>query len=147
MIGSCKCKNLIIDWKIRDLSLIPRACQCDYCRESKIQWVSKSGSNFSLTVRYSNKYQVDKNGTSLASFHKCLNCQEVVAISSTINNKNYGAINVQCLSQSNRFPCAKKVTPEKNLTGKSRQNMWQQNWCYPVEIITTKRSPKLFVVK
>ena len=146
MLGSCHCKNLIIDWKIRNLSLIARACQCNYCRSKQVHWVSKPGASFSLKVRYLNKYQVNNNGLYLAQFHECLNCQSVVAVSTNIDNKTYGAINLRCLSQSQRFPEEKKVSPEKNQTITERQKMWQQNWCYPVEIITPPQATKLYLV-
>jgi len=147
MLGNCKCKNLIVDWQIRDLSLVARACQCNYCRTKQAHWISKSKSTFSLKVRYQNHYQVNKHGSHLAQFHECTNCNEVVAVSTTLNKSIYGAINAKCLSQYERFPAAKKVFPETNQTITDRQSMWQNNWCCPVEIITPEKTIKLRLVK
>ena len=32
MYGGCDCKNIEIVWHIADQELVPRACQCEYCR-------------------------------------------------------------------------------------------------------------------
>jgi len=147
IIGNCKCKNLTVDWRIRDFSLIARACQCQYCSSKQAHWISKSGSRFSLNIRYPNTYQVKKSGYGLAEFHECMNCEDVVAASVVIDNKTYGAINAKCLSQLKRFPAGREVLPEKNQTDIDRQKMWQQNWCSPVEIITPEQTTKLRLIK
>ena len=131
--GNCQCKNIIINWAVRDFSLIARACQCLYCLNKQANWISKTGSNFSVDIRYSKKYNVMSNGTHLAKFHECLNCEDVVAVTALIDNKRYGAVNLNCLSMAHRFPTPKKLNPH-NSTKTERLTSWQQNWCSPVQI-------------
>jgi len=129
MIAYCNCKNLKITWDLRDLSITPRACQCDYCLSHDIQWLSKPGST---------SYETNKTGTRSAVFHKCSYCQTVIASTATINNRHYGAVNRNCLIEKHRFPKPKPVTIDNDQTARDRKTIWQQNWCSQV---TIKRPP------
>ena len=32
MHGSCRCKNIAVEWQTVDYSVVPRQCQCEYCK-------------------------------------------------------------------------------------------------------------------
>lgn len=42
--GRCSCGNLSVHWQTVDYSVVPRACQCDYCRAHDAAWVAKPAS-------------------------------------------------------------------------------------------------------
>lgn len=145
MLIYCRCKNIKIEWSIRDFSLVPRACQCNFCLSKNAQWLSKSGSRFELSINYRQHYRLTQQGTNTAYFHQCTHCGEFTAATAIIGKQRYGAINANCLNAPHRFADAKRVTPSSLDSALSRQNIWQQNWCSPVTIQLPK--PALKIVK
>jgi len=134
MIGYCNCKNLKVTWDLRDLSLTPRACQCDFCLSHNVQWLSKSGSKFELSINLFANYEAVQTGTKSAVFHKCSYCQTIIATTVTIDRIHYGAVNLNCLNQKHRFPKARPTIFDNVKSANERKIIWQQNWCSPATI-------------
>lgn len=139
MLGSCRCKNLRVNWQIKDFSLIPKACGCNYCVSKNAAYVAKPGSKFTLSVQHANQYRAHANGRPSpdgepsAVFHECLFCEELVAVTCTIDEVSYGIINVNALDQRERFPETKSysfVDQALPVRLEHRKN----NWSYPVSI-------------
>ena len=145
MLGNCNCKNLILDWQIKDFSLIPRACQCQYCLSKNAAWLAKPGSTFSLAIRRAKEYQAVSHGTHSAQFHECLFCGDVVAVTSEIDDIHYGLINVTALQHRARFPDSRATEfIDQSLT--QRLAVREQNWSYPVTVTINRSGPELRLV-
>ncbi len=131
--GSCRCYNLTVSWQNVDYSLVPRACDCHYCRHRGAVWVSKSGSALNLQVQRTAAYVQSHQGSEQAAFHECRHCGDVVAVTVLIDDDRYGAVNLNCLRDACRFPPAVMV----QLTGlapEEKRERWRQNWCCPVTL-------------
>ena len=145
MLGHCACKNITIDWHIRDYSLVPRACCCDFCLFHNAHWVSKAGSRFSLTIRYAQHHKKNKQGTRTATFHQCSNCGDVVAATARIDKRDYGALNHNILDDAQRFPDFRPFKSSAKDSVSTRIKTWQDNWCCP--IIINQPKPNLRLIK
>jgi len=133
MYGSCKCKNIKVQWQVIDLTLVPRACQCSYCISKGAAYVSKSGSKFEVTIHDDNSYGKVRQGSGSAIFHECTNCEVVVFVTAKIGSEVYGALNANCLVNKMGFstPIATDFSTE---SGAEKRKRWRQNWCQPVLI-------------
>lgn len=142
MYGSCKCKNIEVQWQTIDHSLVPRACQCSYCMSKGAAYVSKSGSKVEATIHDSNSYGKVQHGSKNAIFHECTNCGDVVFVSVEIDGEMYGAINANCLTNKMGFsnPLLTNFSGE---SGAEKRKRWRENWCHPV-LITNQGSKTSF---
>jgi hypothetical protein len=134
MYGSCCCRNIEIRWQVIDLSLVPRACQCEYCRASKAAWVSKSGSRFKATIRKRELHRETTQGCGLARFHECSSCGDVVFVTAAIDGELYGALNASCMHNPQGFGPAISTEFGKQ-DSEQKVARWRSNWCHPVRII------------
>ena len=134
MYGSCSCRNFELDWQLIDLSLVPRACQCDYCRPRSLAYVSKPGSRFTVTVHNSQFHQVVQQGSQSAHFHECSHCATLVCVTADIDGRTYGAVNAACMD--NKLGFAEPVSfSVGGLSAMDKQQRWRQLWCCPVELV------------
>lgn len=133
MYGSCKCKNIEVRWRVLDLSMIPRACQCTYCKSKGAAYVSKAGSRVEVVINNVSQHKIVQHGSRSAEFHECTNCGSVVLVTSNIEGVKYGVLNANCMSNEKGFQ-----TPiETNFSSQSaieKQERWRENWCCPVLI-------------
>ena len=135
MHGNCRCRNIEVSWQIRDYSLVPRACQCTYCLQHAAAWVSKSGSNFAVTIHNTERYSTVEQGSHTALFHQCANCDQVVFVTTCIDGELYGALNANCMHNKSGFP-KPLATDFSAQSAVEKLTRWQQHWCRPVIIET-----------
>ena len=131
--GACRCNNITFSWRNIDLSLVPRACGCDYCREKRAAYVAKSGTAVEMRIGDRSQLLINQHGTRQARFHECANCGDLVLVVAQVDGDLYCALNVNCLEQRQRFPQAIEV----NFSDQSPQEKlqrWRQNWCHPVRV-------------
>ncbi len=131
--GSCSCQNIEVIWHNVDLSLVPRACQCDYCQAKSAAYVTKSATRFEVVIHHKNLHQQIKHGSQTAVFHECAHCKDIVFVTVSIDGEIYGALNANIMDKSLEF--AEPVMMD--FSGQSAQeklHRWRQNWCYPVSI-------------
>jgi len=145
MLGYCQCKNLRINWKIKDFSLVPRACQCPNCIEKDAIWLCKSGSTFELSVRFNEFYKQIIGNDHSATQHLCSNCNTLVAITTFCEEIQHGAVNTNVLIKKDVFAKPIKVDQYCQLNSNEDSNFWHKNWCAPVSII--RPATKLQIIK
>ena len=132
--GGCSCSNIEITWQVIDYSLVPRACQCDYCASRSAAYVSKSGTRFEAVIRDSQYHRTIRHGSNSAVFHECTNCNQVLFVTAEIDGALYGALNANHLV--NKFGFADPVRVNfSSHTAAQKRRRWHQNWCYPVVIV------------
>ncbi len=131
--GSCDCKNIEIVWHIADQELVPRACQCEYCRSKSAAYVSRPNTRFDAIIHNRELHRQVQHGSNSASFHECSNCEQVVFVTAEIDGDVYGALNAkQFVGQSAvSTPVAMNFSTQ---SGEEKRQRWRQNWCRPVLI-------------
>lgn len=131
--GGCKCNNIEIIWHTVDRSLVPRECQCDYCVDKGVSYVSKSGTQVEVQIRDEDLHHVHQQGTLSAKFHECINCGELVFVTVEIEEELYCSLNANCIQNPFEFGASVKMQLY-NQTAAEKRNRWRENWCHPVVI-------------
>ena len=131
--GSCDCNNFEIFWHTVDHSLVPRACQCDYCLPRGAAYVSKSRTKFDVLIHNTKLHKQVQQGSHTAVFHECAGCEQVVCVTSEIDGEMFGALNARCLNNKFGFP-APIQTDFGEQTADQKRERWRQNWCCPVKV-------------
>lgn len=134
--GSCKCNNIEVTWHTLDYSLVPRACQCDYCFSKSAEYVTKSGTKIEVSIRNEKLHRKIQQGSNSAVFHECSNCDQLIFVTSNIDGDIYGALNAHHLNNKHGFSVSVKANFSAQ-TAEQKKERWRQNWCHPVHIKTT----------
>ena len=131
--GQCECGNIQLHWQTVDLSLVPRACGCEYCAEHGAHWVSKHGTRFTAMINRPEQHRTVTHGSRSARFHECTHCNQPVFISADLQGEVFGVLNASCLSNPAGF--AKPVAADfSSQNAEQKQERWRRNWCSPVTI-------------
>lgn len=136
--GGCSCNNIEITWHTVDHSLVPRACQCDYCLSKAAAYVTKSGTRFDVLIRSEKFHKKVQHGSNSAVFHECTNCNQVIFVTSEIEGELYGALNAIHLNSKQGFSASVKANFSSQ-TAEQKRERWRQNWCRPVLITSLAR--------
>ena len=131
--GRCACGNLSVHWQTVDYSVVPRACQCDYCRAHDAAWVSKPGSRVRLRARDDSMHHTVRQGSGTAVFHECGACGAVLLATVEVDGETYGALNASRLRNPQGFQPAVTVD-YSDQTADDKLPRWQANWCCPVSL-------------
>ncbi len=133
MRGQCQCGNLRIHWQNIDLSLVPRVCQCEFCRARALAWVSKSGTRVTLAIANPGLHRILHQGTATVDFHCCTFCDTLVMATCTSDGTTYGALNANCMANPQGFGEPVPVTLDRDPLPQ-RMERRRRNWCAPVII-------------
>jgi hypothetical protein len=133
MRGNCRCNNIEVVWRTVDFSIVPRACQCDYCRAKGAAYVSKTGTAIDMRINNTSRYRIVARGSGGAAFHECDSCGELVLVTTEIDGELYGALNANCMDNRLGFPPAVDVD-YAGQTVAQKLERWRRNWCRPVRI-------------
>jgi hypothetical protein len=136
--GGCGCNNIKITWHTVDHSMVPRACQCDYCLSKAAAYVTKSGTRFDVLICNDKLHKEVQHGSNSAIFHECTNCGQVIFVTSDIDGEVYGALNANCLNNKLGFSASVKAN-FSDQTAEQKRERWLENWCHPV-LITRRGS-------
>ncbi|NND66146.1 MAG: hypothetical protein HKN19_01045 [Halioglobus sp.] len=131
--GRCPCGNLSIHWQTVDYSVVPRACQCSYCREHGAAWVSKPGTRVRLGVRDQLGYRVVQQGSETAQFYECDHCGAVLVATVEAEGDTYGALNARHLRNPQGFAAPVEVD-YSGQDAAEKVARWRSNWCCPVQL-------------
>lgn len=131
--GGCDCNNIEVIWHVVDYSLVPRACQCEYCLSKTVAYVTKSGTKFEILIRNETLHKEIQHGSNSAVFHECANCNQLVFVTSIIEGEVYGALNADRLN--NKFGFSASVRANfSSQSAEEKLERWRQNWCHPILI-------------
>jgi hypothetical protein len=133
MKGSCSCNNIEIIWHVIDRSLIPRACQCDYCVSKSAAYVGKSGTRFEVVIHNESLHKTIRHGSGSALFHECANCKQLVFVTWEKADELFGVLNSVHMNNTQGFSTPLDVDFSSQ-TVEEKQDRWQKNWCNPVII-------------
>jgi len=124
---TCRCNNFSVEWDTQIKNPIARQCSCEYCRNSKAEFLSDPESKVFYKIRNKNEYKIIKHGHGTAEFHECRNCG-VIIVTSKINGELYCVINAKAL-------CVEGYTLDPSLkdygdeTIQGRLARREKNWC------------------
>ena len=101
----------------------PRQCDCDFCTERAIQYISDAKGFISITTRQPlvNLSQ----GSTQARFLQCAHCQAVVAVSYQEQQSMLGAVNIMLFGERGLMQPA-TVAPPKLLAPEEKLGRWRQ---------------------
>ncbi len=131
--GSCRCNNIQVLWHTVDYSVVPRACQCEYCLAKGAAYVCKSGTAVDVRIHKEQLHRISTHGSKTARFHECGNCGVLVFVSAQIDGDTYGVLNAGCIKNSIGFAAPVKMDFSEQ-TAEQKRDRWRQNWCYPVTV-------------
>ena len=129
----CDCKNIEIVWHVANQELVPRACQCEYCRTKSAAYVSRPNTRFEATVRSGELHRQIQHGSNSAIFHECSNCEQVVFVTAEVDGDLYGALNTNQFVDQSAVSAPVKMDFSSQ-SGEEKRQRWGQSWCHPVLI-------------
>ena len=122
---SCGAVKLLLQLSNDLSSYTPRACDCDFCMERKITYLSDP--NGILTIECAQELNKFKQGSEQASFLACNQCNDIVAVICKFGNDYKGAINATLLNGREQLKMPQVASP-KLLTAKEKLERWKSVW-------------------
>ncbi len=133
MRGGCRCGNIRLSWQLVDYSLVPRQCDCEFCRSRELVWVSKQGAPLDIDVMVPEHYAVVHQGTGRVDFHHCTRCKQIPVATSVIDHQYYAVVNVACLHDRAVFAPPRPVDLTSATMDESIARR-RANWCSQVTL-------------
>ncbi len=124
---SCDCGAVFIEVGLsRPLAdYQPRQCDCDFCTERAIQYISDAKGFINITT--SQPLVNLTQGSAQARFLQCAKCQAVVAVSYQEQQSMLGAVNIMVFSERGLMQPAIVASP-KLLAPEEKLSRWRQLW-------------------
>lgn len=143
-LGSCHCQSVTLKLTLPKTiaQYSPRKCDCDFCMERDIRYLSDPQGK--LYIASNTALLMQKQGSEQASFVTCSQCEDVVA--AVIDSKTgcIGAANGTLMDDAQQLQSAITVSPKK-LAADDKVARWLTVW-QPVtieQLCTTKSEPKI----
>jgi hypothetical protein len=97
--GACRCGALRISYHCDQPpeKLIPRACQCEFCRPKSASYVSAPQGRLEVRLRDRRMLYAHVFGTGTAEFMHCAFCNEMVFVRSEVDGRVYALVVAQAL--------------------------------------------------
>ncbi|MBT1451556.1 hypothetical protein KJ365_11755 [Glaciecola sp. XM2] len=125
--GTCHCNQveLLLTLPSAIEQYAARACDCDFCSDNNTMFLSDKRGELSITSTISLGHA--KQGSGQAEFLRCVNCEQVVAVVANVEGHLLGAINSECLHDSEKLQRPKLINgPELN--AKQKRERWKGLW-------------------
>jgi hypothetical protein len=131
----CVCVTIELDIEFnQDLkSLVPRKCDCDFCCENNLVYISDPLGKVKLSVGEIDDFQIVRQGSQTADFLSCKQCNNILLVVYQDNEKTFCALNYQLLDNKIYFNKVITVSP-KLLSPKEKQARWKQVWFNRVDL-------------
>jgi len=125
----CKCGSVVLDIEInQDRSMLsPRKCDCDFCVEKNLVYLSDPEGKVSLNHGELKDFHIQKQGSQSASFLSCKSCGSIVLVTYEDHSSTFCAINYQLLDQDIGFGEVVNVSPKK-LSADEKISRWKSIW-------------------
>lgn len=135
LTGQCQCGKLRLRFEtaLTYQQLIPRACDCDFCRQRGAAYVSDPLGRLVIETDAQASLQTVRQGSKTADFIQCRHCGDVVAVVFDDGSTRYGTLNANCLIERALLPAAQSASP-KLLTTEEKKRRWRRLWVPAVEI-------------
>lgn len=132
--GSCHCGQLNIEFStaVDTASLVPRACDCSFCRKHGAAYVSDPAGHLSIHAR-GGALRRYRQGSNHADFLLCGHCGVLVAVVFEHLSRRYGAVNVGCINCLMHFAEPVPSSPQA-LSAEERISRWIRLWVPDVQV-------------
>ena len=133
--AKCECGTIVLDIEFNQElnSLVPRKCDCDFCCENNVVYISDPLGKVKLSVGDFDDFQITKQGSQTADFLSCKQCNNILLVLYQENEKTFCALNYQLLDNKINFNKTITVSP-KLLSPKEKQTRWKQVWFKQVDL-------------
>lgn len=125
--GACSCRAVTVELGLPKTleNYKPRACDCDFCTERGISYLSDPLGSLKITSGQTLTSQTQ--GSEQAKFLTCPECRDVIAASIEIEGQPIGALNVCVVEDRELLQEAGTVSP-KLLAPEQKVSRWQKVW-------------------
>ncbi|MFC4698762.1 aldehyde-activating protein [Glaciecola siphonariae] len=125
--GTCHCNQieLYLNLPLALSDYSPRACDCDFCSEHDLMYVSDPQGTLEIVSTISLQHL--RQGSQQAEFLRCANCEQIVAVVANIDGEYKGAINSDCLHDADLLSAPTPVSP-KALSKDEKKARWAKHW-------------------
>ncbi len=103
----------------------PRACDCDFCTERKVSYISDSEATLQITNP--SELKLLRQGSGQADFWQCKSCHDLIAVTRKFEDGLKGCVNAQLLSENHKLRKPLSVSP-KLLSHKEKLERWREVW-------------------
>ncbi|WP_345292474.1 aldehyde-activating protein [Kangiella marina] len=129
--AQCSCGNVNLTLSLPKPieEYLPRACDCRFCTERNIAYLSDPMGELVITSKHS--LQSLKQGSEQATFWQCPSCLDMVAVSHQLYDENEviikGAVNSRLFESTYTLPEALIASP-KTLSPQQKRQRWSELW-------------------
>jgi hypothetical protein len=133
--AKCQCRTLVLDVVLNQQpeSIIPRKCDCDFCLEKNLVYLSDSTGSIQLSKGKKEDFYIIKQGSESANFLACKKCNDILLVTLETDDNVYAAINYQLLDKTQSYAEVISVSP-KTLNPEEKKSRWQQVWFNDVRL-------------
>jgi hypothetical protein len=133
--GSCHCGQVRVEFSTDQdpASLVPRACDCSFCRKHAAAYISDPVGTLSVSAR-GGVLRAYRQGSNTAEFLLCGQCDVLVAVTFKQASRLYGAVNSGCLEGNTGLAPAVPASPQ-TLSPEEKISRWLNLWVPDVELL------------
>lgn len=125
--GICGCGNVVLQFSSHKeiSSYTSRKCDCDYCMQRGIEYLSDPHSQITFIAKTPLKNQ--KQGSEQAIFLFCAKCQTTVGVAYIDDNVAVGSLNARLLDEFDNLQGSVVVSPQ-TLDKTEKVKRWRELW-------------------
>jgi hypothetical protein len=133
--GGCHCGRLTLAFETAQApaTLVPRACDCSFCRKHGAAWVSDPAGTLAIAAREMDGWGEYRQGSERARFLLCHDCGVLVAVVFAQDGRVFGAVNAVCLEPADTLDAALPASPQRLSPGE-KTTRWRQLWTPDVRL-------------
>jgi hypothetical protein len=134
--GGCHCGRVHVGFSTREdaTGLVPRACDCAFCRRHGAAWVSDPAGRLRIEYAEIRALASCEQGSRAARFRLCAQCGVLVAVTYTDADRVFGAVNATCLDDPTAFGPPIPVSLQR-LSREEKTGRWLRAWIPDVELV------------
>lgn len=135
--GSCHCGRLRIEFSTGQdpAAIVPRACDCSFCRKHGAAYISDPAGRLSITQNEAGAMREYRQGSNAARFLVCKHCGVLVAAVFEHGGRTYGVANAGCLDGYAGLASPVTASPQA-LDPEEKVSRWLKLWVPDVVLAT-----------
>jgi hypothetical protein len=128
LAGGCHCGRVRVTLETARTfeELVPRACDCAFCRKHGAAWLSDPLGQLHVETQEARGLRAYRQGSENADMLLCVRCGVLVAVVFEHDDGVFGAINAACL-EGIALPASVVVSPQR-LSAAEKIERWRALW-------------------
>ena len=137
--GSCHCRNLRfrLHWAPASPLIPARACNCTFCLKHGGVWTSHPSASLEVLAQDASLVNRYSFATKTAEFHVCTRCGNVPLVTSRMEGRLYGVVNVNTLDDIERSILRASPASFEGEDEAARLERRRRNWIPDVGFLKT----------